>query len=76
MDAFCFEVKPGEGRLATCLKQQLAEEEKPKYDGTRTSDGCKKALDTFLIARAGTLWRFVGVLIADSWVPSQWKNVH
>ena len=53
VDAFCLEVKPGEGRLAKCLSQQLAEEDKPKYDGTRTSDACKKELDKFHIDRAG-----------------------
>ena len=52
MDAFCFEVVPGEGRLATCLKDQLAEESKANYDGAKMTDGCRKALDTFFIGRA------------------------
>lgn len=53
MDASCFEVKPGEGRLAKCLTQQLAEELKPKFEGTKTSEACKKELDKFLIVRSG-----------------------
>ena len=55
MDAFCFEVVPGEGRLATCLKDQLAEESKANYDGAKMTDGCRKALDTFFIGRASNI---------------------
>ena len=52
VDQFCFEVQPGEGRLAKCLDDQLVEEGKPAYKGSKVSDGCKTELDTFKISRA------------------------
>ena len=53
MDQFCFEVKPGEGRLAKCIVEQLAEQEKPGYAETKISETCKATLDKFVVDRAG-----------------------
>ena len=53
VDQFCFEVKPGEGRLAKCIVEQLAEQEKPGYTETKISETCKTTLDKFVVDRAG-----------------------
>ena len=53
MDQFCFEVKPGGGRLARCLKEQLTEQEKPGYTDAKISETCKADLDKFIIDKAG-----------------------
>lgn len=53
VDLFCFETKPGAGRLAKCLKEQLTEQEKPGYAETKISETCKKDLDKFAIDKAG-----------------------
>lgn len=46
-------MKPGGGRLARCLKEQLAEQEKAGYTDTKISESCKADLDKFVIDKAG-----------------------
>ena len=48
-------MKPGEGRLARCMTDQMAEEAKGGYSGPRTSERCQKALSAFRIERAGNI---------------------
>jgi hypothetical protein len=55
LDQWCGAVKPGEGRLARCMTDQLAEEAKEGYKGARTGAPCQKALSAFRVARAGNI---------------------
>lgn len=56
VDSICPEVKPGEGRIAKCFSDQLAEEAKKDYKGeNKLSAGCKKELDDFLKGRADNI---------------------
>ena len=55
VDQFCYEVQPGEGRLAKCLDDQLVEEGKNAYKGAKVTDGCKAELDKFKIERASNI---------------------
>ncbi len=57
LDQWCAAVKPGEGRLAKCITDQLADESKPGYAGTKTSEPCKKALTSFKIERSDNINR-------------------
>lgn len=57
LDEWCAAVKPGEGRLAKCMTDQLAAEAKAGYTGTRTADKCKKALSDFKIERSENINR-------------------
>nr|QOL01068.1 putative extracellular protein CSOL_002 [Pseudococcomyxa simplex] len=57
LDQWCAAVKPGEGRLAKCITDQLADESKPGYAGTKTGEKCKKALDDFKIERSDNINR-------------------
>lgn len=57
LDQWCAAVKPGEGRLAKCITDQLADEAKPGYAGTKTSETCKTALSTFKIERSDNINR-------------------
>ncbi len=50
-------MKPGEGRLAKCITEQLAEEATPTYSGPKVGDKCKKALTEFKIERADNINR-------------------
>eukprot|EP00884_Botryococcus_braunii_P022595 jgi/Botrbrau1/9019/Bobra.0148s0119.1 len=53
VDTFCPEVKPGEGRMAKCFGDQLAEEAKKDYNNEKKlSAECKKELDAFLKGRS------------------------
>jgi golgi apparatus protein 1 len=53
IDFFCQDIVAGEGRIADCLGQQLAEEQQGKYEGTnKLTDDCKKELDDFRIDRS------------------------
>ena len=53
VDQYCFEVKPGEGRLAKCLQEQLVEQQKSENTDTKVTEACKTELDDFLIDRSG-----------------------
>ncbi|KAK9821811.1 hypothetical protein WJX81_008502 [Elliptochloris bilobata] len=55
LDQWCGAVKPGEGRLARCMTDQLSEEAKDGYSGPKTSERCKKTLSSFRIDRAGNI---------------------
>ena len=55
VDQFCYEVQPGEGRLAKCLDDQLVEEGKASYKGAKVTDSCNAELDKFKIERAGNI---------------------
>ena len=57
LDQWCAAVKPGEGRLAKCMTDQLADEAKSGYAGTKTSEACKKALSAFKIERSDNINR-------------------
>lgn len=57
MDQWCAAVKPGEGRLAKCITDQLADEATPSYSGSKVGDKCKKALTEFKIQRAENINR-------------------
>jgi Golgi apparatus protein 1 len=57
LDQWCGAVKPGEGRLAKCITDQLAEAAKPGYSGIKVSDKCKKALTDFKVERAENINR-------------------
>ena len=70
VDQFCFEVKPGSGRLARCLKEQLAEQEKPGYTDTKISESCKADLDKFVIDKAGTLHGSTSAVITSCSSPT------
>jgi hypothetical protein len=49
-------VTPGEGRLAKCFGDQLAEEAKKDYAGDKKlSAGCKKELEEFLKGRSDNI---------------------
>ena len=47
VDQFCLDILPGEGRLATCLSDQLREQQKADYTGSKLTDACIKELDAF-----------------------------
>ena len=55
VDQYCFEIKPGEGRLAKCLQQQLEEQAKAANSDPKITEACKQELDDFLIDRSGTI---------------------
>jgi len=54
VDRFCPDVKPGEGRLAECLTNQLSDEENGKTadNGGKLSDVCKEEIRAFKAERA------------------------
>lgn len=52
LEQWCANVKPGEGRLAKCMGDQLADEAKPGYKGTKTSAACGTELSRFRIGRS------------------------
>jgi hypothetical protein len=52
LDQWCGNVKPGEGRLAKCMADELADEAKPGYKGTKASAACAVELERFRIARS------------------------
>ena len=45
-------MKPGEGRLAKCLGDELAVEGQAGHKGVKVSEGCKKELMSFKIQRS------------------------
>ena len=47
IDVFCTDITPGEGRLAKCLKEQLAEERLGNSQGRSVSEACKFELKSF-----------------------------
>lgn len=49
---FCSTVKPGEGRLSLCLKNQIEEEEKGSVTGRKTTAECREELQQFMMDRA------------------------
>ncbi len=52
LDKWCAAVKPGEGRLAKCLGDELTVEGQAGGKGARMSEGCKKELTSFKIQRS------------------------
>jgi len=52
LDKWCAAVKPGEGRLAKCLGDELAVEGQAGHKGVKISEGCKKELMSFKIQRS------------------------
>ena len=52
IDVFCADVTPGEGRIATCLSQQIEEEKLGNSEGRRVSESCKYELKPFQYLRA------------------------
>lgn len=52
IDVFCTDITPGEGRLAKCLKEQLAEERLGNSQGRSVSEACKFELKSFEYLRA------------------------
>lgn len=48
---FCSTIKPGEGRLATCLSNQIEEEEKGSVTGRKTTNDCREEVRQFKIDR-------------------------
>lgn len=49
---FCSTVKPGEGRLSLCLKNQIEEEDKGSVTGRKTTADCRDELLQFMADRA------------------------
>ena len=52
VDQWCPAVKPGEGRLAKCMADQLAAEARADYKGGRTGKACARELDGFRLGRS------------------------
>ena len=52
LDKWCAAVKPGEGRLAKCLGDELTVEGQAGSKGAKMSEGCKKELTSFKIQRS------------------------
>ncbi len=52
LDKWCAAVKPGEGRLAKCLGDELAVEGQAGSKGSKMSEGCKQELISFKIQRS------------------------
>lgn len=59
---FCVKIKPGEGRLATCLSNQIEEEAKGSVTGRKTTKECQEEVRQFKIDRY-LIFRFAGVYL-------------
>ena len=55
LDKWCAAVKPGEGRLAKCLGDELAVEGQAGSKGTKISEACKKEVISFKIQRSNNI---------------------
>lgn len=55
IDHFCMDVMPGLGRLAICLSDQIKEEGKDGYSGTKATKPCRQELDTFRKAQSNNI---------------------
>ena len=76
VDQYCFEIKPGEGRLAKCIQQQLEEQTKSENKDAKVTDDCKQELDDFLIDRSGEISKRVLLPQGLFQIPCYCRPVH
>ena len=50
LEQWCSSVKPGEGRLAKCMTDQLADEAKPGFKAAKSSAECAAEVAAFKVA--------------------------
>ena len=64
LEQWCSSVKPGEGRLAKCMTDQLADEAKPGYKNAKSSTECAAELAAFKVDRADNINRDIPLAVA------------
>jgi len=61
---FCSTIKPGEGRLAMCISNQIEEEEKGSVIGRKTTTECREEVGEFKIDRATNINKDIPLALA------------